>query len=204
MKRINLDQNRWPTVVTGQWPIYSHWWLHTCELHTEVVLIQNGVVSCLQSLSTHIYRRLLSKYNFSSCVWEWCVGGVCAAAWVDALHYENWKRKRSGANVLALNQYLNLTVDKAKSMEENFNENFCCLCLHFDSCLPLWKWSEEDGVKKKKEKTKTCFDISVKRKGMKAHYRVVSKRWRLCGRGRERQRGRGSLGSCFHGCACQH
>lgn len=28
--------------------------------------------------------------------------------------------KRSGASVLALNQYLNLTVDKAKSMEENF------------------------------------------------------------------------------------
>lgn len=66
-------------------------------------------------------------------MWE-----VCAPLRGSTLSTMRTERgKRSGANVLALNQYLNLTVDKAKSMEENFNENFCCLCLHFDSCLPL-------------------------------------------------------------------
>lgn len=50
--------------------------------------------------------------------------------------------KRSGAHALALSQSLNLTVDKAKGIEWNFNESthdVFCFRLHFDSYLQLWK-----------------------------------------------------------------
>lgn len=165
MKRINLDQNRWPTVVTGQWPIYSHWWLHTCELHTEVVLIQNGVVSCLQSLSTHIYRRLLSKYNFSSCVWEWCVGGVCVSAWVDALHYENWKRKKVRCQCVGSEPVPKSDCRQGQEHGREFLMRifvvFACILIptcHYENEVRRMEW------RKKRKRLQTCFDISVKKK----------------------------------------
>lgn len=109
------------------------------------------------------------------------------------------REKRSGAHVLALSQILNLTVDKGKGIEANFNEythDCFCLCFHFDSYLQLWEWAEEEGVTENKRKDWNML-LHLCAKGMKAHYPVVSKRWWVCGRSRE------SLGSCFHGYACQ-
>ena len=92
------------------------------------------------SLQAHTFTDDCSRSTIFPPVCESGVWEVCAPLRGWTLSTMRTERgKRSGANVLALNHYLNLTVDKAKSVEENFNENFCCLCLHFDSYLPLWK-----------------------------------------------------------------